>query len=134
MMKRKILATNELYHKLIGSVSTPEKFNAKRLHLAESVWQGLKETDSRECRNCHHFESMDFSAQKGRSGLVHKHAKPRNKTCIDCHMGIAHQLPDGVEVYVGGSEEDHEYYEEAELKCYQCHESMHNPENDDWDE
>ena len=36
---RKIRASNELFHKLIGTISTPEKFSNKRLELAESVWK-----------------------------------------------------------------------------------------------
>jgi len=34
---RKIQATNELYHKAVGTISTPEKFEAKRLIMAERV-------------------------------------------------------------------------------------------------
>lgn len=52
-VKRKIQATNELYHKALGSIDTREKFEAKRLELARHVWDAMKETDSRECRNCH---------------------------------------------------------------------------------
>lgn len=31
---RKIAATNELWHKLVGTIDTKEKFEAKRLDLA----------------------------------------------------------------------------------------------------
>ena len=34
---RKVQATNELYHKALGSINTPEKFDAKRLQLAKNV-------------------------------------------------------------------------------------------------
>ena len=53
---RKIQATNELYGKLMGTISTPEKFEAKRLELARHEWQRMKASDSRECRNCHSLE------------------------------------------------------------------------------
>jgi len=66
-VKRKIQASNELYHKALGSIDTREKFEAKRLHLAQNVWKAMKETDSRECRNCHDYESMDYVKQ-GRRG------------------------------------------------------------------
>lgn len=92
---RKIKASNELYHKLMGSIDTPEKFEAKRLQLAQNVWKAMKETDSRECRNCHHFDSMDFSRQEGRSADSHDEAIEKGYTCIDCHKGIAHSLPEG---------------------------------------
>jgi nitrate/TMAO reductase-like tetraheme cytochrome c subunit len=50
-MKRKIQASNEVLHKVLGSIDTREKFEAKRLELATHVWVAMKETDSRECRN-----------------------------------------------------------------------------------
>ncbi|MEJ1497087.1 MAG: NapC/NirT family cytochrome c [Candidatus Sedimenticola sp. (ex Thyasira tokunagai)] len=93
---RKIKASNELYHHFItGEVDTPEKFEEKRLHLAQNVWKAMKDTDSRECRNCHDFDSMDFDRQESRSAEAHDEAIENNWTCIDCHKGIAHSLPEG---------------------------------------
>ena len=92
---RKIRATGELYHKFIGSISTREKFEAKRLELAKRVWATMKATDSRECRNCHDDESMDFEKQEARSADRHEEGFDEGKTCIDCHKGIAHKLPKG---------------------------------------
>ncbi len=94
---RKIQATNELYHKLMGTIDTPEKFEANRLELAMHVWKTMKETDSRECRNCHDFDFMDFEKQESRSADRHEEAIDEGKTCIDCHKGIAHHLPEGWE-------------------------------------
>ena len=92
-MIRKIVATNELFHHFLGSVDTPEKFEAKRLKLARVVWRSMKRTDSRECRNCHDYESMDYLTQQRRA--VNRHIKgfDEGKTCIDCHKGVAHSLP-----------------------------------------
>lgn len=99
---RKIQATNELYHKAMGTIDTPEKFEEKRLQLAQNVWKAMKETDSRECRNCHKYESMDLEKQASRSADRHDphyweavDGKELTKTCIDCHKGIAHKLPAG---------------------------------------
>ncbi len=92
-MIRKVQASNELFHKVVGSIDTPEKFEAKRLELAQHVWKAMKETDSRECRNCHDYESMDFVAQQRRAVDKHSSALEEGKTCIDCHKGIAHSLP-----------------------------------------
>jgi cytochrome c-type protein NapC len=36
-----------------------EKFEAKRLELAEHEWKRMKANDSLECRNCHSLVSMD---------------------------------------------------------------------------
>jgi nitrate/nitrite reductase NapC/NirT family c-type cytochrome len=94
---RKIKASNELLHKVLGSINTKEKFEAKRLELAENVWAAMKANDSHECRNCHSFEAMDFKAQKSRPRKKHPKAMKQGKTCIDCHKGIAHKLPEGYE-------------------------------------
>lgn len=98
-MIRKIRATNELYHKMLGSIDTEEKFEAKRLELAERVWENMRQTDSRECRNCHEFEYMDFHKQDRRSVEKMKPVvdESTGETCIDCHKGIAHQLPEDYE-------------------------------------
>jgi len=90
---RKIQASNELWHHLLGSVDTPEKYNAKRAQLATSEWARMKRTNSQECRNCHNFNYMDFAEQDARSAKQHQAAEGTNMTCIDCHKGIAHKLP-----------------------------------------
>jgi len=101
---RKIKASNELYHKLLGTIDTPEKFKKNRLWMAMNEWKRMKQTDSRECRNCHHFASMDLEKQESRSADKHdphvweaQEGKVPSKTCIDCHRGIAHKLPKGAE-------------------------------------
>ena len=92
-MIRKIQASNEVLHKVLGTIDTPEKFNAKRLELAKHEWERMKKTDSRECRNCHNFDSFDYAEQGRRSSRMHQTGLNEGKTCIDCHKGIAHQLP-----------------------------------------
>jgi cytochrome c-type protein NapC len=97
-MVRKVQASKELYGKFVtGVVDTPEKFDEHRLVLASRVWTAMKRTDSRECRNCHKFEYMDFTFQESRAGDAHEQAQDEGKTCIDCHQGIAHTLPQGWE-------------------------------------
>ena len=93
-VKRKIEATKELYGKATGKISTEEKFNAHRWEMANRVWDTMRATDSRECRNCHSFESMDLSEQDRSARKKHSRAIDSGKTCIDCHQGIAHELPD----------------------------------------
>jgi cytochrome c-type protein NapC len=90
---RKVRATNELFHKAIGSIDTPEKFRDRRLQLAMHEWVRMKKTDSRECRNCHDYDYMDFSEQGRRSASIHEVGFDEGKTCIDCHKGVAHALP-----------------------------------------
>jgi cytochrome c-type protein NapC len=92
-MMRKIAASKELYGKVMGTISTPEKFEAKRLELATNEWNRMKANDSRECRNCHSFSAMDIEKQKARASKMHKIGLEDKKTCIDCHKGIAHSKP-----------------------------------------
>ncbi|QDF99505.1 cytochrome c-type protein NapC [Azoarcus sp. DD4] len=90
---RKIKASNEVWHKMLGSIDTPEKFNAKRLQLAQNEWRRMKANNSQECRNCHNYEYFDYSVQGRRSNKMHQAGLSAGQTCIDCHKGIAHSLP-----------------------------------------
>lgn len=93
-MLRKIQASREVWGKVTGTIDTREKFEAKRLTLARREWSRMKSSDSRECRNCHNFDSMEISKQKKRASVQHEMAIEENMTCIDCHKGIAHHLPE----------------------------------------
>ena len=98
---RKIKATREVWHKMLGTIDTPEKYEAHRAVLAQRVWDEMKANDSRECRNCHNFANMDLDAQEKRARRKHdpKRIAESGETCIDCHQGIAHKLPsDDIEV------------------------------------
>jgi len=88
---RKIQASNELYHHFMGTLDTPEKFEAHRRELAQHVWKVMKETDSRECRNCHSMKSMKAASQSRRARTQHQEARENHQTCIECHKGIAHK-------------------------------------------
>jgi cytochrome c-type protein NapC len=90
---RKSKASLEVWGKLTGSIDTKEKFEAKRMTLAGHEWERMKESNSRECRNCHNFDAMSAELQKQTPYRKHMKAKEAGKTCIDCHKGIAHQLP-----------------------------------------
>jgi cytochrome c-type protein NapC len=90
---RKIQATGELWAAITGKIDTPEKFEARRWEMANRVWDSMKKTDSRECRNCHDFDAMDFDKQSRRSREKMREGREQGKTCIDCHQGIAHKKP-----------------------------------------
>lgn len=97
---RKMQASKEVWGKVFGTINTRDKFEAKRRELAEHEWERLKANDSLECRNCHNFTYMDFTRQSPRAAQMHSTSLASGeKTCIDCHKGIAHHLPDmaGVE-------------------------------------
>jgi len=101
-MIRKIQASREVWGKITGTIDTREKFEAKRLELARREWARMKANDSRECRNCHSFDSMNKESQKQRARKQHEMALEDKMTCIDCHKGIAHHKPEGM------TEEDEE--------------------------
>lgn len=92
---RKMQASKEVWGKIFGTINTREKFLAHRKRLSENEWRRLKANDSLECRNCHNFDYMDFSVQSERAAVQHSTSLASGeKTCIDCHKGIAHRLPD----------------------------------------
>ncbi len=92
---RKMQASKEVWGAVFGTINTREKFLEKRIELAQHEWARLKANDSLECRNCHDFESMDLTVQSKRAAEAHeRYLLSREKTCIDCHRGIAHQLPE----------------------------------------
>jgi cytochrome c-type protein NapC len=119
---RKIQATKELYYWLIGSIDTPEKFEAKRGELANRVWDSMKATDSRECRNCHQLSVMELEQQAGFAARIHADAIDTGETCIDCHKGITHKLPQQQLLTATERHEiDIEYAEEINDTCAGCH-------------
>ncbi len=95
---RKMQASKEVWGTIFGTINTREKFLEKRIELARHEWIRMKANDSLECRNCHDLESMDFTVQSKRAAEQHERfLASGEKTCIDCHKGIAHQLPDMAE-------------------------------------
>jgi cytochrome c-type protein NapC len=92
---RKMQASKEVWGKIFGTIDTRKKFQDHRLVLAKNEWSRMKANDSLECRNCHSSAAMDFTKQTRRAADIHaKFLVPGDKTCIDCHKGIAHELPD----------------------------------------
>lgn len=99
-MLRKLQASTELYHALVGTIDTPEKFEAQRLAMARRVWADMTASNSRECRNCHSAAAFDYArmrkpedAKRMRKGLA------EGESCISCHKGVAHKMPDLTQGY-----------------------------------
>ena len=100
---RKMQASKEVWAFVFGTINTQEKFLDRRLELAKHEWARLKANNSLECRNCHNFDSMDFTRQSERAQARHSTALASGeKTCIDCHKGIAHHLPNRGSPLTGG--------------------------------
>ena len=95
---RKMQASKEVWGHLFGTIDTRRKFLDYRLELAKHEWARLKANDSLECRNCHSSVAMDFTKQTQRAAEMHRrYLVSGEATCIDCHKGIAHELPEGME-------------------------------------
>jgi cytochrome c-type protein NapC len=92
-MIRKAKASLEVWGKITGAIDTKEKFEAKRMEMAGHEWARMKANNSQECRNCHNWDAMSAELQKQTPYKKHMKAREEGKTCIDCHKGIAHQLP-----------------------------------------
>ena len=91
---RKMQASKEVWGHLFGIIDTREKFLALRPTLAQHEWARMTANRSQECRNCHSPQSMNLAKQSETAARVHKEQLlTGEKSCIDCHKGIAHRLP-----------------------------------------
>jgi trimethylamine-N-oxide reductase (cytochrome c), cytochrome c-type subunit TorC len=77
-----------------GHGHTREKFKEHRIVLAQREWARFAANSSKECRACHDYKDMDFNRMRPASQMAMRNAAARNQSCVDCHKGIAHQLPD----------------------------------------
>lgn len=89
----KLIAAKDVWHEMMGTIDTKEKFEERRLEMAQRVWDKLEKTESRECRNCHAFDAMEFEDQGRRARKKHPVAMKEGKHCIQCHKGVVHELP-----------------------------------------
>lgn len=90
---RKMQASKEVFAQLFGVIDTREKFLDKRLQLAQNEWARFSANGSKECKACHKYESMQLENLKPAARLQMTQAAERDQSCIDCHKGIAHELP-----------------------------------------
>lgn len=93
-MIAKVVAAKDVYHEIMGTIDTPEKYEAMRWDMASRVWDKMRKSDSRECRSCHEWDQMDLAEQDRSARKRHGRAQDEGKQCIDCHKGIAHEEPD----------------------------------------
>ncbi|MGY0218988.1 NapC/NirT family cytochrome c [Endozoicomonadaceae bacterium StTr2] len=90
---RKIEAAREVYGHFTGIIDTPEKYEEHRLAMAERVWDKMQANDSAACRHCHVNLETSLDNQYEWARVNHQKMIDENLTCIDCHQGIAHKLP-----------------------------------------
>ena len=75
--------------------STDTKVAKPRLDMAVSEWKRLAANTSKECKTCHKPMAMDYKKQEPRSVARHEEGFEENDSCVRCHKGISHHLPDG---------------------------------------
>lgn len=90
----KLAASRDLWGEFIGTISTEEKFAARKLELAQRVWARMEASDSRECRSCHAFDAMKTELQTQKTRNRHPKAITKGETCILCHKAVVHSRPD----------------------------------------
>ncbi|PHM95522.1 trimethylamine N-oxide reductase cytochrome c-type subunit, partial [Salmonella enterica subsp. enterica serovar Typhimurium] len=57
-------------------------------------WARMKEKNSATWRACHNYDAMDKEKQNPEAARQMKIAAKEKQSNIDCHKGIANQLPD----------------------------------------
>jgi len=89
----KIAASKDVLHHILGTIDTPEKYEAQRLTMAKRVWGHMETRKSKNCRSCHDFQTMEIDQQSRRAQRKHQEAMETGDHCISCHKGIVHRLP-----------------------------------------
>ncbi|MGR5146373.1 pentaheme c-type cytochrome TorC [Photobacterium alginatilyticum] len=98
---RKMQASKEVFGAIFGTINTREKFLEKRLELANHEWKRFSANGSLECKNCHNYDSMNWEEMSDLAKVQMKQAAERDQSCMDCHKGIAHELPGNMEASGG---------------------------------
>jgi hypothetical protein len=88
--------------------------------MASLVWAEYKENDSRNCRTCHQLSPEVVAKQKELARRTHQQALDGKATCIDCHKGVAHKLPEGAAA-VAGARAPKPHHAKAGVACAMCH-------------
>ncbi|MCK5918796.1 MAG: NapC/NirT family cytochrome c [Cocleimonas sp.] len=81
-----------------NGVNASKVVKKPRIEMVASEWKRLKDNNSKECKTCHSPMAMDLAKQEPRSVARHEESfDAGNTSCINCHQGISHYLPDGWE-------------------------------------
>ena len=88
-----VAGTKDVIGEIRGVISTEEKFNQERMHMAGLVWSEYKANDSRACRGCHQFSKDVLAKQQQVVQEMHAPVLEGMATCIDCHKGVGHAAP-----------------------------------------
>ncbi len=93
----KIIVSKDIFAEIRGVANTDEKYEAHRGEWAKKVWTEYRENESEYCLHCHQFDHMTIESQPRLAQRRHQRAIENGQSCIDCHQGIAHKLPENWE-------------------------------------
>jgi len=90
----KVTAAKDIWYKLTRGITLENFESEHRERLANHVWDTMREQGSSTCMSCHNFDNMDLDKQGRSAQRKHPAKRRKDKTCIDCHSGVAHKLPE----------------------------------------
>lgn len=103
-LKAKVTALKDLWYTMTNKLPDKAAYEAHRAEMAQRVWDEMKENDSMTCRSCHSLDAMELSEQTELAQQSHTNAKANGQTCIDCHKGLVHFLPETTDNAAGANE------------------------------
>ena len=87
-------ASKEVWGKIFGTIATREKFAAMRRSWPSTNGTRLKANDSWNAATATARSRWTSPARAPRGPGARRFLFSGERTCIDCHKGIAHRLPD----------------------------------------
>ena len=94
LVEKVTTGTRHMWAKLTKDIN-PDNFDSEhRQRMADRATETIREMGSSTCMSCHDFERMDLDKQSKSAKKKHPIEKRKDKTCIDCHSGVAHKLPE----------------------------------------
>ena len=102
----KMIVSLDIIPELQGKITSPEDYEAHRPEMFEHVVRQMKADDSRFCRSCHLQDAMVLENQSPMAKRRHARMAERGQTCIDCHYGLVHKLPENYDEILERIRED----------------------------
>lgn len=103
----KMVVSLDIISELQGKITSPEAYEAHRPEMFEKVVREFKDNDSKFCRNCHVVDGMVLESQGRLAQRRHASMEERGQTCIDCHYGLVHKLPENADEILEKVKEDY---------------------------
>ncbi|UCH53380.1 MAG: NapC/NirT family cytochrome c [Pseudomonadota bacterium] len=90
LIHKAISGVRDVYAEFRGVIDTREKYEALRGEMAVRERERLRARGSAECRHCHAIDAMWLKVQNPYVARAHRLSLEHDRTCIDCHRGVAH--------------------------------------------